>query len=59
MAFDLLHLNGDDLTSKPLIERRERLQRVKPAGGDALIVLNQDRSFSGLAGMISPMDWTR
>jgi bifunctional non-homologous end joining protein LigD len=27
-AFDLLHLNGEDLRPKPLLERRARLQRV-------------------------------
>jgi bifunctional non-homologous end joining protein LigD len=29
-AFDLLHLNGDDLTQKPVIERKAVLKRILP-----------------------------
>ena len=33
MAFDLLHLNGEDMRSLPLEGRRERLRNLIPAGG--------------------------
>jgi bifunctional non-homologous end joining protein LigD len=33
MAFDLLHLNGEDTRSLPLEGRRERLRNLIPAGG--------------------------
>ena len=33
VAFDLLHLNGHDLRDMPLIDRREILQALIPAGG--------------------------
>ena len=29
-AFDLLHLNGEDLRPRPLIERKFRLKRIQP-----------------------------
>ncbi len=32
-AFDLLHLNGEDLTGKPLTERRRRLEKLIPGTG--------------------------
>jgi bifunctional non-homologous end joining protein LigD len=32
-AFDLLHLNGDDLTGRPLTERRKRLPSIVKASG--------------------------
>jgi DNA ligase D-like protein (predicted ligase) len=31
-AFDILHLNGENLAALPLIERKERLQAMLPAG---------------------------
>ncbi len=33
LAFDLLHLNGEDLRSEPVEERRDRLSLHIPAGG--------------------------
>ena len=33
VAFDLLHLDGEDLRFRPLIERRARLQEIVPDGG--------------------------
>jgi bifunctional non-homologous end joining protein LigD len=38
-AFDLLHLDGDDLTSLPLDERRERLRSVI---GDSGLLMSED-----------------
>ena len=34
-AFDLLELDGEDLTGLPLIERKERLRAILPEGSDA------------------------
>lgn len=34
--FDLLHLDGEDLGPRPLIERKERLAALLPAGGSPL-----------------------
>jgi bifunctional non-homologous end joining protein LigD len=36
-VFDLLHLDGRDLTGLPLIERKAELQRLLPAKGDGAI----------------------
>ncbi len=33
VAFDLLHLDGEDLRFRPLIERRARLQEIIPDDG--------------------------
>ena len=33
VAFDLLHIDGEDLRFKPLIERRARLQEIVPDDG--------------------------
>ncbi|TIS18385.1 MAG: DNA ligase D, partial [Mesorhizobium sp.] len=30
-AFDLLELDGEDLTRRPLLERKEKLQAILPA----------------------------
>jgi bifunctional non-homologous end joining protein LigD len=38
-AFDLLHLNGDDLLALPLVERRKQLPKVIDASG---LLLSQD-----------------
>lgn len=45
-AFDLLHLNGDDLRGRPLVERKKRLRRIlDPAIG--AIVLSEHVKGSG------------
>jgi bifunctional non-homologous end joining protein LigD len=35
-AFDLLELDGEDLTQLPLTERKARLEKILPKGGDRL-----------------------
>lgn len=61
-AFDLLQLNGRDLTVRPLRERKDELERVlggssgvmrysQSLGGDAAKLLEQARSL-GLEGLI-------
>lgn len=35
-AFDLLHLDGDDLTKRPLLERKAMLERLLPADSERL-----------------------
>jgi bifunctional non-homologous end joining protein LigD len=44
-AFDLLHLNGEDLRCKPLIERRTRLKEL--IGDDAASPLQFSEEFTG------------
>jgi bifunctional non-homologous end joining protein LigD len=41
-AFDLLHLDGDDLTGKPLIERKAQLQPMIAALGKQSTILYSD-----------------
>jgi bifunctional non-homologous end joining protein LigD len=41
-AFDLLHLDGEDLTSKPLIERKQLLQSLIEGLGDQNVILYSD-----------------
>jgi bifunctional non-homologous end joining protein LigD len=63
MAFDLLELDGEDLTQRPLIERKDRLRAILPEDGSILrysdhIVGSGDKllgSFcdAGLEGVIS------
>ena len=47
VAFDLLHLDGEDLRFKPLIERRARLQEIIP--DDGAIQLSQHLEGDGAA----------
>ena len=47
VAFDLLHLDGEDLRFKPLIERRARLQEIIP--DDGAIQLSQHVEGDGAA----------
>jgi ATP-dependent DNA ligase len=44
-VFDVLWYNGDDLTGKPILERRKVLERVlKPARGSSLEVMSKTRA---------------
>jgi len=62
-AFDLLELDGDDLTGLPLVERKERLRAILPEGNDRIrysehIVGNGEKLLSefcsaNLEGVIS------
>lgn len=62
-AFDLLELDGDDLTDLPLIERKEKLRAILPKKGSRLlysdhIIGNGERMLNsfcqaGLEGVIS------
>jgi len=64
-AFDLLELNGEDLTGLPLLERKQRLQAILPEGSSRLrysehIVGNGERLLgqfcgAGLEGVISKL----
>jgi bifunctional non-homologous end joining protein LigD len=61
-AFDLLHVDGEDLRRLPLVERKSRLKALLPAPGDALRYLEHvegeaERFFElicekGVEGMI-------
>jgi bifunctional non-homologous end joining protein LigD len=63
MAFDLLELDGEDLTQRPLTERKDRLRAILPEDGSILrysdhIVGSGDKLLSsfcdaGLEGVIS------
>ncbi len=55
VAFDLLHLNGEDLRFKPLVERRARLQEIIPMDGGA-IQLSQHVKDDG-AAFFAQADW--
>ncbi len=47
-VFDLLHLDGRDLTSEPLVTRKARLERlVKPMGGNGRIRYSEHFEESG------------
>lgn len=57
-AFDLLELNGEDLTGLPLFERRQRLQAILPEGSSRLrysehIVGNASGCSASSAGPVS------
>src|SRR6516225_1334525 len=41
-AFDLLHLNGRDLTEKPLIGRRDRLRELVGRDSDSRIQFSEE-----------------
>ena len=47
--FDLLYLDGEDLTARPLIERKERLAALLPQAGSPLALQRSpDRARTGL-----------
>ena len=47
--FDLLHLDGEDLSARPLIERKERLAGLLSSGGiTAALQRSPDRARSGI-----------
>ena len=48
-AFDLLHLDGTDLTGQPLLKRRARLARVLAGSG-----LLPSQELPGTAAAMSP-----
>lgn len=47
-AFDCLYLNGKDLRTAPLRERREHLTELLRGGGTGTIVLSQELAANGL-----------
>jgi DNA ligase D-like protein (predicted ligase) len=56
MAFDLLHLNGQDFRSKPLIERRTRLQELVGCHEPSCRIQYSEHLIGGGGGMFSACD---
>ena len=48
VAFDLLHLDGEDLRFRPLIERRARLQEIIPDDGAIQFSRARHRQWQGI-----------
>ena len=62
MIFDLLYVDGEDLMTRPYIERREKLEALKLSGpcwhtppfylgqGEALLAITREKQFEGIVG---------
>ena len=47
--FDMMFLDGEDLRQAPLLERKERLQRLLPDDPDPLLAFSEHRAEHGIA----------
>ena len=47
--FDMMFLDGEDLRQAPLLERKERLQRLLPDDRDPLLAFSEHRPENGIA----------
>lgn len=68
LVFDVLHVDGDDLTALPYVDRRDRLAEVVPEGscwhvpahhlgdGEALLAA---AAAQGLEGLVAKRVWSR
>jgi len=56
VAFDLLALDGRDLRSLPLIERKRQLERIVPAGGHMLYASHVEERGRDLFRLVCEQD---
>jgi bifunctional non-homologous end joining protein LigD len=59
-AFDLLSLNGEDLTKLPLLRRKEKLKRILPSRSAHVLYVDHSRgNGSALYRLACQLDLTR